>query len=75
MKEIRRMQRGVLKEIKSVRKFFDHMERNVKQGNPEHIQRAYMFLSHMVLLMNEGQLTPDSIALDVELAKEFQDME
>lgn len=68
------MRLGVLKEIKNVRMFFDHMEHNVKQGNPEHIQRAYMFLTHMVLLMNEGQLTPDSIALDVELAKELQDI-
>jgi len=74
MKEIRRMQRGVLKEIKNVRRFFDYMERTVKQGNPEHIQRAYMFLTHMTLLMNEGQLTPDSIALDVELAQELQNL-
>ncbi|HWI47979.1 MAG TPA: hypothetical protein VNU45_07120 [Rummeliibacillus sp.] len=69
------MRLGVLKEIKNVRRFFDAMERNVKQGNPEHIQKAYMFLAHMVLMMNEGQLTPDSIAIDVELAKEFNNLE
>ena len=75
MKDISRMRLGVLREIKNIRRFFDAMERNVKQGNPEHVQRAYMFLTHMVLLMNEGQLTPDSIILDVELAKEFNNLE
>jgi hypothetical protein len=75
MKEIRRMRLGVLKEIKNVRKFFDHMEHNVKCGNHDATEKAYMFLSNMVLLMNEGSLTPDSIAIDVELAKEFHDME
>jgi hypothetical protein len=50
-------------------KFLDNMERSVKTRNPQAIQKAYMFLIHLVREMNEGFLTPDSIALDVELAQ------
>lgn len=67
------MRLGVLREIKNVHKFFDNMERSVKTKNPEAIQRAYMFLVHMVREMNEGFLCPDSIALDVELARALQE--
>ena len=63
------MRLGVLREIKNVHKFLDHMERSVKSRNPEAIQRAYLFLIHLVREMNEGCLTPDSVALDVELAQ------
>jgi len=75
MKEISRMRLGVLKEIKNVRRFFDHMERNVKSKDPEAVQRAYMFLSHLVYQMNHGHLTPENIVLDVELARELQNLE
>ena len=75
MKDINKMRLGVLREIKNVHKFFDNMERSVKTKNPEAIQRAYMFLVHMVREMNEGVLCPDSIALDVELARALQDIE
>jgi hypothetical protein len=73
MKDINKMRLGVLREIKNVHKFFDNMERSVKTKNPEAIQRAYMFLVHMVREMNEGFLCPDSIALDVELARALQE--
>lgn len=75
MKDINKMRLGVLREIKNVHKFFDNMERSVKTKNPEAIQRAYMFLVHMVREMNEGFLCPDSIALDVELSRALQDIE
>lgn len=67
------MRLGVLRELKNVRKFFDAMEKSVKTRNPEAIQKAYMFLCHLVYLMDNGQLTPNNIALDLELAKELQD--
>lgn len=69
MKDINKMRLGVLREIKNVHKFLDNMERSVKARNPEATQRAYMFLVHLVREMNEGCLTPESIALDVELAQ------
>jgi hypothetical protein len=58
MKDINKMRLGVLREIKNVHKFFDNMERSVKTKNPEAIQRAYMFLVHMVREMNEGVFMP-----------------
>ena len=69
MKDINKMRLGVLRELKNVRKFFDNMERSVKSRNPDAVQKAYMFLVHLVYLMDNGSLTPNSIALDVELAQ------
>lgn len=69
MKDINKMRLGVLRELKNVHKFLDNMERSVKSRNPEAIQRAYMFLVHLVREMNEGCLTPDNVALDVQLAQ------
>ena len=69
------MRLGVLRELKNVRIFFDRMEKSVKNRNPQAIQRAYMFLVHLVREMNEGCLTPDSIALDVALAQMLQEIE
>lgn len=63
---------GVLRELKQVRRFLDNMEKSVKSRNPEAIQRAYMFLVHLVSEMDRGILTPDNIALDVELARLLQ---
>lgn len=74
MNDLNKMRLGVLRELKNMHRFLDHMEKNVKSRNAEAIQRAYVFLSHMVLLMNEGQLTPESIALDVELAQELHNV-
>jgi hypothetical protein len=73
MKDINKMRLGVLREIKNVHKFLDNMERSVKTRNPEAIQRAYMFLIHLVREMDECCLTPESIALDVALAQELQE--
>lgn len=67
------MRLGVLRELKNVHKFLDNMELSVKTRNPEAIQRAYMFLVHLVREMNEGCLTPDHIALDVQLAQLLQE--
>jgi hypothetical protein len=69
------MRLGVLREIKNIHKFFDHMERSVKSRDPIAVQKAYMFLIHLVREMNEGCLRPESIALDLELAWAFQDLE
>jgi hypothetical protein len=73
MKEIRKMRQGVLRELKNVRIFFDNMERSVKNGNPEATQRAYIFLVHLVREMDTGILTPNSIAIDVELCRALQE--
>jgi hypothetical protein len=73
MKDIARMRIGVLKELKNVHKFLDNMERSVKRRDPKAIQRAYLFLSHLVYEMDKGLLTPSNIALDVALAQELQD--
>lgn len=73
MKDINKMRLGVLKEIKNMRKFLDNMEKSVKSRNPEAIQRAYMFFVHIVTEMDEGILTPNNIALDVELGKLLSD--
>lgn len=69
MRDINKMRLGVIKELKNVRKFLDNMERTVKARNPEATQKAYLFLINLVREMNEGCLTPKSIALDVELAQ------
>jgi hypothetical protein len=71
MKDIHKMRLGVLRELKNVRKFFDHMESSVKTRNPEAIQKAYLFLANLVYHMDKGCLTPTNIALDVELCKEM----
>lgn len=72
MKEINRMRLGVLRELKNVRIFLDQMEKSVKNRNPEAIQKAYVFLIHLVYQMDNGFLTPDSIALDLELSRALQ---
>jgi hypothetical protein len=45
------------------------MERSVKNRNPQAIQKAYIFLIHLVREMDQGFLTPNSIALDSEIAQ------
>ena len=69
MKEIHKMRLGVLRELKNMHRFLDAMENSVKNRNPEAIEKAYMFLVHLVHHMNEGCLTPESIALDVALSR------
>ena len=73
MNDLNKMRLGVLRELKNVHKFLDNMERSVKSRNPDSIQKSYIFLIHLVREMNEGCLTPDSIALDVALSQELQE--
>lgn len=73
MKDINKIRLGVLRELKNLRRFLDNMERSVKSRNPEAIQKAYMFLVHLVREMDNGILTPDSIALDVAISQEFHE--
>jgi hypothetical protein len=69
------MRIGVLREIKNVHKFLDKMERSVKSRNPLAIQRAYIFLVNLVHEMDKGLLTPTNIALDLDLAIAFQELD
>jgi hypothetical protein len=71
MNDINKMRLGVLRELKNVHKFFDHMERSVKTRNPVAIQHAYLFLANLVHQMDKGCLTPDNIALDTALRNEL----
>ena len=63
MKEIAKMRLGVLRELKNMRCFIDHLERSVKSRDEQSIQKAYLFLKTMVHHMDEGDLTPLSIEL------------
>lgn len=67
MNNLSRMRLGVLRELKQMRRFLDHMERGVKQRDPEATQKAYLFLKTMVYHMDEGDLTPLAINLHKEL--------
>ncbi len=67
------MRLGILRELKNVHKFFDNMERSVKTRNPEAIQKAYMFLQTLVVMMDSGELSPDIVALNLELARALQE--
>lgn len=71
MKEISKMRLGVLKEIKNLRKFLDAMERSVKERDEKAVHQSYMFLAHLCYHMDRGCLTPESIALDIELSMEI----
>jgi hypothetical protein len=75
VKEIARMRLGVLRELKNVHKFLNHMELGVKRRDPNAIQRAYMFLKTLVIAMNEGELTPENVALNLEIQKAFMERE
>lgn len=58
-----------------MRIFLDNMERNVKSRNPLAIQRAYTFLKALTYHMEEGDLTPNNIAYNMELSIALQDLE
>jgi len=75
MKDIAKMRVDVLREIKSIRKFFDIMENNVKSRNELAIKRAYVFLSTLVYHMDEGDLTPNTIRYNMELAIAFHELD
>lgn len=73
MKDINKMRLGILRELKNVHKFFDYMEKTVKSKNPDAVQKAYIFLMHLVYDMDKGHLSPDNIKLDLELAQIMQE--
>lgn len=75
MNDLSKMRLGVLKELKNMRIFLDNMERNVKSRNPLAIQRAYTFLKALTYHMEEGDLTPNNIAYNMELSIALQDLE
>ena len=75
MSDLIKMRRGVLKELKNVHRFLDNIERSVRANNPRAIERAYMLLCHKVREMDKGSMTPDSVALDVELMQAVQELE
>ena len=72
MKEIAQMRLGVLRELKNVRVLLDRMERKVKSRDPVAIEQGYMFLKTLVVMLDIGELSPDSVAVNLELAKAFQ---
>ena len=71
MKDINAARLAILRELKNVRRFFDMMESGVKSRDPEKIEAAYFFLKSLVYHMNEGDLTPDSVALAKYLWKDY----
>lgn len=73
MKEIARMRLGVLRELKNLRILLDRMERKVKSRDPVAVQEAYMFLKTLVIMLDSGELSPDAVALNLELAQLLQE--
>lgn len=69
------MRLGVLRELKNVRRFFDNMERSIKTRNPVAIQKAYMFLRTMVVMMDSGELSPKNVELNLELLIALEEYE
>lgn len=61
MDSLTQMRLAVLREIKNVRRFFDMMEQNVKARKPDHVMRAYTFLTILVQHMEDGDLTPFNV--------------
>ncbi len=72
MKDLARIRIAILKELKNLHRFVDHMERNVKSRHELSIKRAYIFLSVLTYHMEEGDLSPDNIMYNMELASAFQ---
>lgn len=68
-----KMQRGVLKELKNIRRFFDMMERDVKSGNTMKVSRAYVFIKTLVHHMDKGDLTPFEIELHHALLVSYEE--
>jgi hypothetical protein len=73
MKEISKMRLGVLRELKNVRRVIDMMEQKTKSRDPEAVQRAYMWLKTLVVIMDIGELSQKQVALNLELARELQE--
>jgi hypothetical protein len=75
MKEIARMRLGILREFKSFRKLLDNIEKRVKERDPEYTQRAYIFLKTLVVMMNDGELSPDKVAMNLQLQRKLENIE
>lgn len=73
MKEIARMRLGVIRELKNVRILLDRMERKVKSRDPESIQKGYMFLKTLCIMLNDGELSPEIVSLNLDLARLLQE--
>jgi hypothetical protein len=73
MKEIAKMRLGVLRGLKNVRLLLDRMERKIKSRDPLAVQEAYMFLKTLVVMLDSGELSPDAVALNLELAQLLQE--
>lgn len=73
MKEISKMRLGVLRELKNVRRVIDMMEQKTKSRDPEAVQRAYMWLKTLVVIMDIGELSQKQVAINLELARELQE--
>jgi len=71
MKEISKMRLGVLRELKNVRLLLDKMEGKIKGRDQKSIEEGYMFLKMLVILLDDA-LSPDSIALNLELERALQ---
>lgn len=61
------MRLGVLKQIKTVRKLLDQIEKNVKSRDEQAVQKSYVFLKALVYHLDNGDLTPESVELHKEL--------
>lgn len=68
------MRIGVLREIKNIHKFFDNMEKSVKTKDPEKIQRAYMFIKTLVIHMEDGELNPENVTLNLNIERAFMEL-
>lgn len=66
------MRLGVLRELKNVRLVIDRMERKTKSRDSEAVQLAYTWLKTLVVMMDIGELSPDKVALNLELARALQ---
>jgi hypothetical protein len=73
MKEIAKMRLGVLRELKNVRRVIDMMEQKTKSRDPEAVQRAYMWLKTLVVIMDIGELSQKQVAINLELARALQE--
>jgi hypothetical protein len=69
MKEIAKMRLGVLRELKNVRLVIDYMEKKTKSRDAEEVQRAYIWLKTLVVMMNIGELSRDKVSLNLELER------
>ena len=69
MKDLAKMRINVLRELKNVRWLLDKMEKNIKGRNPEAIERSYIWLQTLCVQMNEGELSPKGVTLNLELAR------